>query len=276
MLLRRMQEASPVGTSLDDPDFKMTPSTNLAQRKPDWLDDFLWREIDANDQAKLAFDWNIAPPEGVKLSQDAWNHVPKDHKNILMTALDKRNAKEGSINNVYSFFFEKETSITRIEGAVNSMALINALLLTIPFAFMTSLNNNFYASLKDAMSECNDGKTWWGQTAEGVYADQLKLMSCSVYSCIVSLILAIVFLVFKTEHLSVFQKIKIRVLVAVLFITTVSTFIALLNLVGSIFDFYMTDISQVCDKSFGNGGKYGWPGNGAATLGFILAVYIMM
>lgn len=274
---------NPISTSkskleTDASNIELAQLPDLSKKKPEWMADAIWREIDANDKLKLSSIRNISPPEGIELSQEAWNFIPLDLKDVIVSSYDKTQTKAGKEkkNNVYSFFFEKDTSIERVEGAVNNMALINALLLTIPFAFMTSLNSDYYTSLKDALSHCQGRQTHWGATADSVYAYQLTYMSCSIYSCIVALILAIVFLIFKTENVSMSQKIKIRVLVTFLFITTVSTFVALLNLVGSIFDFYMADLSEVCESSFGNGGKYGWPGNAAATLGFLFAVYIMM
>jgi hypothetical protein len=145
---------------------------------------------------------------------------------------------------------------------------------------MSSLDSAYYENLLAALSECDGQKTGWGVTYSVVYLKQLQFLSCSIYACIVSLVLAVIFLIFKSdeEELTKFQRLKIRVLVSILFVTTICTFIALLGFVANIFDFYMINNADVCNKEghFGNGGKYAWPGNGTTMISFVVAIALMM
>jgi hypothetical protein len=81
-----------------------------------------------------------------------------------------------------------------IDSAVNAMALLNALVLTIPYGVMGSLDNGFWDWLKESFDVNCQGKslsddTTWGQA----HGNILSAISCTTYSAISAMIMGTMF-----------------------------------------------------------------------------------
>ena len=156
-------------------------------------------------------------------------------KNIHARFLDaERHAKAAPFcsSRVVNFFLDYNSTDFNVDSAVNAFALVNALILTIPFGIITSLDHEWIAALKEAVRACPDDSTAMkymsGYTLittgndlfTKVYTDLVTRLSGSVYFSMMGLILSTLYYIFSPSDKSVLTingSIRQRILIVIEF-----------------------------------------------------------
>jgi hypothetical protein len=126
----------------------------------------------------------------------------------------------------------------RIEEALNSMALILALLLTIPFGTLSSFDSNYFESIRIYLEEnCEDKRDSY------TYIRIISLTNCwmTIYSSMCGLVMVVLYYVFKPSdayELRKFGLLKGRILLACAGICTIISIIGVMDSAANFIQWY--------------------------------------
>ena len=126
------------------------------------------------------------------------------------------------------------------------MALLNALILTIPYQLLGSVGADYFDWLYIELNKCDGNVTSRGhgfETIKFLYREELL---CCIYASICGLILSTFYFLFKrsTPEQLILWKHKARLLVICLFICTTFSLLALMALSNIFITWYF--IGNVC------------------------------
>jgi hypothetical protein len=184
----------------------------------------------------------IIIPEGI--SEKLWETLTEGTKKDILKCIRNNQANLQSrsclerrhSSPVFSFFTDFESNDFEFEAAINAMSLICALILTIPFAAADSFNSTFFETLYEQMISC-DEKTIWGSMPDSSYEfyyDRIRnYLGASLYTALYALCFATCYYIFKPRSLlslTKLSKIKLRILLFMIFFCTVLTVIFSFNL----------------------------------------------
>ena len=190
----------------------------------------------------LAEESKITIPEGI--SEKLWEALTEGSKKEILACIRSNQGRLKSTScwgkrnssSVYSFFTDFESNDFDFEGAINAMSLICALILTIPFSVADSFDTSFFESLYDQMQSCDTTSTW-GKNPKGQYTfyyNKIRdYLGASLYTALNALCFATCYYVFKPRSLislPKLSKIKLRILLFMIFFCTVLTVIFSFNL----------------------------------------------
>lgn len=160
--------------------------------------------------------------------------------------------------------------------AINALALINALLLTIPFGIMSLFSAEYINDLYLAVESCPDGKSIVFN--HGVYVYVLNNLAACLYGSLCGLMITASYFMLKDNNsntlksMTLMSKIKERILLALLFVCTTASIIGLLDCAYIIFAVYCNpNICEFSDLAFSNNVTSG------ILLGFsfLFSIYLM-
>ena len=169
-------------------------------------------------------------------------------------------------SNVLRFFFDFDADEVDYDPAVNALALICALVLTVPFGAMGSLNSDYFDQLKTALDACTNAGAVTYEDQFNKFLQNMALgltFSCGYY-------------IFhnKAEHASMTRhaRMKLKFLLFCLFLSTVCAVFGIMNLSSLMFNYYTVPMSKVCTFN----GAYVW-GTGIffVFLSFFGSFYLM-
>jgi len=160
------------------------------------------------------------------------------------------------------------------DAGVNAMALLCALLLSVPYAVVDTIDNIHLAWLQKALDKCKaDHET---MRYSRIYALYRGSFLSTVYMSIGGMILATFYFLFKRtneEDYKLWRR-KARLLVTTLFFFTALAICSLLVMTNTYFNYFLlSDSENICDN---NSSIYMVPGLLAATLSFTWSFYLIL
>jgi len=245
-----------------------TPGLEL--RKPTGVTDVLWNNLCLNNpelKKRISdFATHVQAPHGFS-DLGLWASMPLEFKLEFLEA-EKKSGYKRHISQwkspVLRFFFDHESGDLDTEAAINSFALIDALILTIPYAIYPNYHGEYWSQLKQAFASCPVdsyvGRQWKDNNddknpgMEFIYRFRQFHSNCAaaVYGSTCGLLLAAVYYAFKEKHghLTSRQRRKHRSLLMLIFLSSVCAIIGIMNLSGSL-TFVSDDWVSLCnDRPF--------------------------
>ena len=159
-----------------------------------------------------------------------------------------------------------------VEPAINALALICALVLTIPFGMNFDLIN-----MKVILSNCDSNSFYiqsgltWNYTESQI----LSNWTCTVYGSMTGLIIACVYYILKQDEIYQEQWFynKGKWLLLSMFCTTAAAIISLMNLSADILNYILVVDNDLCDI---NVNTYIIPGIVILLFSFCFTVWLMI
>ena len=166
---------------------------------------------------------------------------------------------------VFNFFLDFSDTDFNVDSAINAFALVNALILTIPFGVLMSLDHSWLKDFREAVAGCpqNSSVFRYMQTTvmpilsgndlfTSVYTDLVGRLSGSVYFSMMGLILSTLYYIFSPSDKSVLTSngsMRQRILIVVAFAFTVGSITYLLMSWSTLINIFMRDydVPAICD-----------------------------
>lgn len=170
-------------------------------------------------------------------------------------------------SNVLKFFMHFESDDFNFDGGVSAMALICALLLTIPFGLLSFLNDSFWTSTGKKIDACGGSILSTGEYGLADYQYEIvHNLVCVIYASMSGLILSTFYYLFKPS-----KSIKItpslmkreRILVLLLFVCCCSSVVGIMDITADMIIISVNPAEQFCSNPF----SYSWQ-VGVAFLAF--------
>jgi len=209
------------------------------------------------------------PPEGI--SQEFWSSLTNSSdKDLVLNAVISLDNHKCSKNVVKRVFDRLDSS--DVEPAINALALICALVLTVPFGMSFDL-----VSMKAALSNCDSDSFFIksGLTWKYTESQILSNWSCTVYGSMVGLIIACIYYILKQDEAYAeewFDR-KGRFLLLAMFCTTAAAIISIMNLSSDILNFVLVADDDLCEI---NVNPYIVPGIAILSIGLCTSIWLMI
>jgi hypothetical protein len=183
-----------------------------------------------------------------------WELLSLEDKKAIKKKLPKQKIKtifgfELGTSNVLLFFGDMEGDNFNFDAGINSMSLICALILTIPFGLLGTLDQDHWTKVMSQLAKCPGGKLrtygfddWFMETMNNI--------ACVIYSAMSGLVLSTVYYLFKPKNeakVSHIDSIKHRVLIFLLFMSTVTCVVGLINTTTDILVLFPVAEDDFCD-----------------------------
>lgn len=300
---------------------------DLNQLLPDKISVEMWRKVYANALKRekkpsggrkamevmkdiSEFANTFQPPDGfydaelwkvivegarMKLDKDASEaeHAFKSQcKNYMLRFLEVEDKKQSLFNSrVADFFLDFDASDFEFDTAVNSLALVNALVLTVPFGMITSFNHEFWKALGESINTCTKkgrengkyGSVFKGEkdTAEifnDWYGGFVRDTSTTAYASMCGLILATMYYLFRPSQQSALTrngKKRQRLLLFCMFGFTFTSITALMITWVDTLRIMVRNPDTMCDREPLVVTTTALLGTGFLVLSFIIGVVFM-
>ena len=137
-------------------------------------------------------------------------------------------------------FDGRDTEVT--VDAINALALVNALILTIPFGVFSFINGQFYIDYSNSYESCTDNQKNELDKPNDIRIYVQNNLAVCLYASLCGLLFASIYTIFKTDwkKLTTFQRLKERILLGCLFSCTVASIIGLLDVAFIFFFNYLS------------------------------------
>lgn len=171
------------------------------------------------------------------------------------------------------FMSGRDMSVEDFDNSVNAMALVCAVILTIPYQLMSTLGFQYFDWLREQLSACPGGQAQGYDFNTGLIAFREYVLCCS-YSSICGMILSTFYYMFKrtdSQHLAQWKK-KARQLVLVLFVCTCFSIISLVATSNFFLAWYFIGSGMICTS---NALPYVGPACGAAFIVLVIAICLV-
>ena len=89
------------------------------------------------------------------------------------------------ISNCKKFYTGVGLEVEEADSVINALALINALVLTIPFSLLTSLNMEYFDNVQQVIETCDTGVEWEDIQANMVFPLYVSVV-CSTLALVIS------------------------------------------------------------------------------------------
>ena len=150
---------------------------------------------------------------------------------------------------VLTFFFSGVHVIEDPDSGIGAMVLVCALILTIPFGVFSFINDSWFTSLRNALSNCSSGLSYSHQTYGVIHSSITKSLSACVYFSMMGLIISSVYYVFKPlpgKEMDRWCRSQGRVLIACLFSCTACSVAGLMALGLYLLEYSAIQFADVC------------------------------
>ncbi len=158
------------------------------------------------------------------------------------------------------------------DAGVNAMALLNALVLSVPYTIMKHMDAEQLLWMRLKLSLCEPGQN--SATYKGIYTLFRGSFLASLYMAISGMILSTFYFLFKRtkqEDYKIWRP-KARILVTSLFFATVLAFCSLILMTNIYFNYYLLSSNEpICNN---DSLKYVAPGLAVAAFSFTWAFYL--
>ena len=260
---------------------------------PDNISKELWEAVESKGGMQFAkqfadfANW-IQAPQGFN-DAALWEKLSVEQKHVFLKAENSlRYEKKRCIQNcpgigdshVGKFFLDFDADDFNFDAGVNAFALLNALVLTIPYGCVMNLNGEFFDELYAAWQLCEPNEVTMATVygGEAVYHNYIIRNLCVAnYGSICGLIMATLYYVFKptdSTGLTRWSKKKIRILVMCIFISTIAAIFGIMFVYTGIIQVYSRRSSEYCELNPAADSMWK-SGTAAIVLSLVLAVYLM-
>lgn len=158
-------------------------------------------------------------------------------------------------NTLRDMFVGKDITSEDIDTVVNTLTLMNALILTIPYGLMASADHEYWDWVKETLAACPD--------TDFTYARAFSTFSASfnavVFSTISVLVMAMVYYLLRPKNDAKFQKWwkHARYVVFVMLFGTIVSCVSLIAVSSWLFSWYIVPTSEYCTYSAQTGSAVG-------------------
>ena len=176
---------------------------------------------------------------------------------------------------VYSFFTNVDLSDFDFDSAINAMSLVSALILTVPFGVAGNFDSSFWETFQEQIDICSTGEWNTSGTYEFYYEKVRTYLSGSLYASLYTLTFGTCYYLFKPRsllELSKWSKLKLRLLLFLIFFSTICSVIFMFNL----FNIFL-NILIVNNSSCGHTQSFmiTLPGGFMFSFVIIIAIYLL-
>lgn len=168
------------------------------------------------------------PPEEKEKTPDTWIGRWKD-------------------NQLREMFVGKEVTSEDIDSVVNTLTLVCALILTIPYGVMTSADHSYWDNVEDILSQCEVKKFTYDQAFKPFSGG----FNSIVYSNISVLIMAVLYYLLRPKDDAKFRKWwkYARYILMMMMLGTVCSVVCLVIASSWLFSWYIIPNSKLCTFS---------------------------
>lgn len=213
------------------------------------------------------------PPKGI--SKDIWIALEDSDKEQIVRSTIRLQQKKGHMT-IYQKFLERLVETDDIEPSINTLTLICALILGAPFTIASFYGQEQFTYMKDTLSNCPDdsfyvkSKFTWGYTQSQILGN----WSCTVYGAMVGLLLSAVYYALRPNKTYMIKWIKVKgkIFVGSMVLTTGAAIISLMNLTADILN-YTIVATDLCDA---NVNQYFIPGIFFLIFSIFYAFFLML
>jgi hypothetical protein len=154
------------------------------------------------------------------------------------------------MNGILLFLVGEGLSPDDVSDGINALALLNALLITIPFAMLGAITPDFLNTMKEAIEACPGGKTHTGASYYFAAKSLRRNCQCTIISALSALIFAIMYYLFKRNDNSSFRDWwpRGRILIAVTFLLTIITTVSTVALMNCFLYYFAVQGDEICDR----------------------------
>lgn len=155
-------------------------------------------------------------------------------------------------SNIRKFYLGTGLTSKEVDDVVNALSVVNALILTIPFSTITSLNNSYWDWLRQNIISCDSSELFHEE-----YQKLLISLYGSAYSSMVCVLIAVMYYILRPDN-RYFDEWWARAKWAVVIIAlgTALSIGFILTMFGSLTALYATDTLSLCNTITENATKY--------------------
>lgn len=223
---------------------RATPEFSEDDKIPDNIEPVLWNKIQNPDvkRAIAVFCNRYQAPFGIS-DQSLWEHMPKEMQEELLRVEGNVRHRSTYKNQVCKFFCDWQADDFDFDAGVNSIAIINGLVLTIPYGVLAGLTPETLEKMKVILSACPHNQS---------YDSRLFMLSgnasLAIYCSISGLFLVAFWFLFKGKiKLDGWSLKKQRVHILLMTICTFVAVIGVLCLFSNMINFLNIADSDLCD-----------------------------
>ena len=242
----------------------------------------LWRYLGPSERTvSIATAKKVYPPFGV--DNKFWDELPAETKDAFWKAHDDekkveritswRTCKGYRKSNLYGFLTGK-CDDEDMDTKVSSMALISALVLTIPFGLFTGLGNDYWSGLSQAITNCGYGGDI-GRVKDGL----LNNLVAALVASVLGIILSTFYYLFKppdAKRMTLTTQKKLKVLVTMLFFSCVVSLVCIINSANIMSANYMVDYDfEFCRTKWNTNDYRGFTGIVFLIIGLLVGIYLV-
>lgn len=236
----------------------------------------IWKALP--DDVKETVMLKLAPKG---FNADLWDKLEASTQNIIHCTLQAES--EGVLSwrqrivksELIRYFTDPQFIIAdRMENALNFMALILALLLTIPYGSLAALNSDYFVALHQQMESCPEVNFQYSYSQ--LHDLFLSNCCCTIYSSMAGLILIVSYYVLKPNsdyEMRRFSRIGGRILLFCVLTTCLTSIVGVMDLAALTYQFYSTPISTICTGQPWFGSML-WPGLIALIISLLVSIVL--
>jgi hypothetical protein len=132
-----------------------------------------------------------------------------------------------------------------VDNVVNTLTLMNALILTIPYSLMSNMNYDYWDQVIISLDNCSERVA----TFESDFAIFKNSFNAVVYSAMASLIMSLIYYLLKPKNLAKFRKWwkQARYVIIMMLCGTVCSVVSLVAVSCWLFAWYNLPSDQLCE-----------------------------
>lgn len=222
--------------------------------RPSWVESNIWEGLSPEAKKNVCEIEQAQPPRGV--SEEIWSKLDDgtryEMKSMHKTSLMKQESTGGNCSRFFCGHSEEIEDRAFMESAVNAMAFVSAVLLTIPFGIISLLSSDFFDTIESTLSSCESQPIGRDQPFEFVRKALVNNTAGIVYASLCGLIMTTQYYVFRAPNgmkLSSYQKKKEKALLLAMVGTTTASVTCLMNLATYLFMYYTMQVKNICTDS---------------------------
>jgi hypothetical protein len=148
-------------------------------------------------------------------------------------------------NNLRAMFVGHEIVGEEVDNVVNTLTLMNALILTIPYSLMSNMNYDYWDQVIISLDNCSERVA----TFESDFAIFKNSFNAVVYSAMASLIMSLIYYLLKPKNLAKFRKWwkQARYVIIMMLCGTVCSVVSLVAVSCWLFAWYNLPSDQLCE-----------------------------
>lgn len=154
-------------------------------------------------------------------------------------------------SNVRGYYSGEGLDVEEADSVMNAMALVNALILTIPYGIVSSLNSEYWDWMQVAIQDCE--KMEWGYMQTNLITPLYVAVSASILSLIITVMY---YFLRSKKHFALWWKHRGKWSVAVTMVATITSVITILTLFATLMGWYAAATNRLCYTQIINQNRY--------------------